>query len=166
MKSPFERDSGQTKTPTDAVTMICEPWLRMWTRGNADMMTLASQRARAYMELPGRLGACHSPADVVREQMHFWQTAAEQYQRCCTDIARWQSCRLRRSPRRQVSAKVPLRTMSRRCPRRETGRRRRGNMSDGTETRVGDGAAFGAGRLITQRSSGWWPRRDRSIAGY
>ena len=88
MKSPFERDSGQTKTPTDAVTMICEPWLRMWTRGNADMMTLASQRARAYMELPGRLGACHSPADVVREQMHFWQTAAEQYQRCCTDIAR------------------------------------------------------------------------------
>ena len=88
MKSPFERESGQTKVPTDAVTMICEPWLRMWTRGNADMMTLASQRARAYMELPGRLGSCHSPADVVREQMQFWQTAAEQYQRCCADIAR------------------------------------------------------------------------------
>lgn len=58
---------------------LMEPWFKAWARGNLELMTLASRRARAYLELPEKLGRCRSPQDLVHEGVCFWQAMAEDY---------------------------------------------------------------------------------------
>ena|SRR5258708_35195003 len=56
-----------------------EPLMRAWARGNLEMMTLMSRRARSYLELPERLQNCRSPQDLAGEQMRFWQDLYKDY---------------------------------------------------------------------------------------
>lgn len=56
-----------------------QAWLSAVTRGNLELMGLASRRTQAMMELPSRLATCRTPQDLMGEQMRFWQTAASQY---------------------------------------------------------------------------------------
>jgi hypothetical protein len=43
------------------------------------MLSLVSQRAQAYMELPTSVANCRTPQDLFEEQIRFWQTAFRQY---------------------------------------------------------------------------------------
>jgi hypothetical protein len=52
-----------------------------------ELMTLASRRAQAYLGIPQRLSRCRTHADILNEQMRFWQTAMSQYQDATSRIA-------------------------------------------------------------------------------
>jgi hypothetical protein len=56
-----------------------EPAFKGIGRWNLEVLGLMSRRARAWMELPARIGQCKTPQDLVREQLQFWQTAAHDY---------------------------------------------------------------------------------------
>lgn len=65
---------------------ICEPAVKAMAKSSAEMMSLASRRAQAYLELPARLGTCRSPQDVFAEQTRFVHTAWTQYAQCATGV--------------------------------------------------------------------------------
>lgn len=54
--------------------------VRAMTLAQVELMTLATRRAQAYLEVPKTLGRCRSGQDLLEEQMRFWQVAGEQYQ--------------------------------------------------------------------------------------
>lgn len=56
-----------------------EPVMKGMARTQLELMSFASRRAQAYLEIPSRLAICRSPQDLMNEQMRFWQTAASQY---------------------------------------------------------------------------------------
>lgn len=56
-----------------------EPAMKGMARAQLEMMSLASRRAQAYLEIPSRLAACRTPQDLLSEQMRFWQTAFQHY---------------------------------------------------------------------------------------
>jgi hypothetical protein len=77
----------------DAAGFGFEPMMKAAARSNIEAVTLASQRAQAYLELPSRLGQCRTPQDLAGEQMRFWQTMAQQYTECSRRImTTWTSC--------------------------------------------------------------------------
>ncbi len=77
----------------DAAGLGFEPMMKAAARSNIEAVTLASQRAQAYLELPARLGQCRSPQDLASEQMRFWQTMTQQYTECSRRImTTWTSC--------------------------------------------------------------------------
>ena len=63
----------------DAVLKAYEPALRSAGRVNLEMAGFMTRRAQEWMALPARLSSCKTPADAAREQLQFWQTAAQQY---------------------------------------------------------------------------------------
>jgi hypothetical protein len=63
----------------DAFAKGCEPALVGVGRMHLEVMRLASCRAQEWLEYPARLGGCKSPQDLFKEQMRFWQTAAQNY---------------------------------------------------------------------------------------
>jgi hypothetical protein len=63
----------------ETATRTMEPWFKTWARGNLELMTLASRRARAYLELPERLGHCRSLQELTHESIGFWQNMVEDY---------------------------------------------------------------------------------------
>ena len=62
-----------------AAAQAYEPTYKAMARGNLELMSLASRRAQAVMDLPGKLVACRTPMDVLNAQMNFWQSASKQY---------------------------------------------------------------------------------------
>lgn len=56
-----------------------EPLLNGIARYNLEAMGLASRRAQAWLETPGRLAQCRAPKDVFEAQSQFWQTAMHDY---------------------------------------------------------------------------------------
>lgn len=56
-----------------------EPVMKGLARVQLEMMSFASRRAQAYLEIPSRLATCRTPQDLMNEQMRFWQTAFQQY---------------------------------------------------------------------------------------
>lgn len=62
-----------------AAAQAYEPTYKAVARGNLELMSLASRRAQAIMDMPGKLAACRTPMDVFGAQMDFWQSAAKQY---------------------------------------------------------------------------------------
>ena len=56
-----------------------EPAFKGMGRWNAEVLGLMTRRARAWMELPARIGQCRTPQDLVREQLQFWQVAGHDY---------------------------------------------------------------------------------------
>lgn len=56
-----------------------EPTLRSAGRWNLELMSLATRRAQAWMEIPTRLSQCKTPQDLAKEQMRFWQVATHDY---------------------------------------------------------------------------------------
>ncbi len=63
----------------DKMMKGCEPALKGAGRWNFELVGLLTQRSREWFEIPARLSRCKSPADIVNEQMRFWQTAAAHY---------------------------------------------------------------------------------------
>jgi hypothetical protein len=63
----------------DQAIKRCEPVLKGLGRWNLEVLALTSKRTREWLDIPARLTRCKSPADLVNEQMRFWQTAASQY---------------------------------------------------------------------------------------
>lgn len=58
-----------------AMMALPKAQLRSWL----ELTSLASQRSRAYMDIPGTLSRCRSVQDIAREQARFWEVAAGQY---------------------------------------------------------------------------------------
>lgn len=56
-----------------------EPVMKGMARMQLEMISFASRRAQAYLEMPSRLASVRTPQDLMNEQMRFWQTAASQY---------------------------------------------------------------------------------------
>ena len=63
----------------DTAGLGFEPMMKAAARHNAEILTLMSQRAQAYFEIPSRLSQCRTPQDIMTEQSRFWQTMARQY---------------------------------------------------------------------------------------
>jgi hypothetical protein len=66
-------------TGLDAAGLGLEPMMKAAARHNAEMLSLMSQRAQAYFEIPSRLTQCRTMQDIMTEQSRFWQTMARQY---------------------------------------------------------------------------------------
>jgi hypothetical protein len=49
------------------------------TRTQAEWTSLVGRRSRAWLDVPKQAAACRNPAEAVRAQMAFWQTAWHQY---------------------------------------------------------------------------------------
>ncbi|HZA01876.1 MAG TPA: hypothetical protein VE665_06300 [Hyphomicrobiaceae bacterium] len=63
----------------DAAAQRFEPWVKAVAGSGLELLSLMSQRAQAYLELPTSVGNCRSPQDLVDQQVRFWQTALRQY---------------------------------------------------------------------------------------
>lgn len=48
-------------------------------RSNMELMSLASRRLRANMDLPRQLGACKTAVDLGQLQMQYWQSLWQDY---------------------------------------------------------------------------------------
>jgi hypothetical protein len=66
-------------TNLDMLVRGCEPALKGVGRWNLELVGLMARRSQAWMEIPARLGRCKTPADLVGEQLRFWQAAAADY---------------------------------------------------------------------------------------
>lgn len=76
---PFGNLSEAYIKNLDTVARSFEPVWRGVGRWNLEVMGLATRRARAWADIPARLGQCKTPQDLLREQMQFWQSAAHDY---------------------------------------------------------------------------------------
>ena len=74
-KNVFETCCGSM----DAAAQRFEPWVKAVAGSGLELLSLMSQRAQAYLELPTSVGNCRSPQDLVDQQVRFWQTALRQY---------------------------------------------------------------------------------------
>jgi hypothetical protein len=87
MQNLFDPKSFQTSMQglfngMGTVSQGWEPWLKAAARCQLELMGLASRRLQAYMELPARVGACHTPQELAGEQLKFWQAAVTEYAEC------------------------------------------------------------------------------------
>jgi hypothetical protein len=76
---PFVNLSQACCNGLDFLAKSSEPLIKGVGRVNLEMLGLVTRRARAWLELPSRIGQCKSPLDFSHEQMRFWQTAALDY---------------------------------------------------------------------------------------
>ena len=76
---PFGNLSEAYSKNLDVAARGFEPFLRGVGRWNLEVLGLATRRARAWAEMPARLGQCRTPQDLVREQLQFWQTVSHDY---------------------------------------------------------------------------------------
>jgi hypothetical protein len=74
-KNMFETCCGTM----DLAAQRFEPWYKAVASSGLEVLSLMSQRALAYVELPRSVANCRTPQDLVDEQVHFWQTAWRQY---------------------------------------------------------------------------------------
>jgi hypothetical protein len=63
----------------DAAMKASEPALRGASRINLEIAGFLTRRAQEWLALPAKLSQCKTPVDAAREQLQFWQTAAQQY---------------------------------------------------------------------------------------
>lgn len=63
----------------DLLAKSYEPAFRNATRWNLELAGLATRRARAWLELPGRVAKCRTPQDLAQANLEYWQTAAKDY---------------------------------------------------------------------------------------
>ena len=59
--------------------MGAELFWKTTARVQIESIAFMSRRAQALMELPQTLAHCHSPEDLLTEQVKFWQIAQSQY---------------------------------------------------------------------------------------
>lgn len=53
-----------------------EPMTKSAAAAQKEMLSLASRRAQAWLELPNQMAQCKSPEDYAHASSKFWQTAA------------------------------------------------------------------------------------------
>jgi len=56
--------------------------LKLMARLQCESLVLVSRRVKAFADLPGTLAYCHSPQDLLTEQVKFWQIAQKHYAEC------------------------------------------------------------------------------------
>ena len=76
---PFKNMFETCCSGMDMAAQRFEPWYKAMAGSSLEVLSLLSQRAQAYMELPTNVGNCRTPQDLVDEQIRFWQTAFRQY---------------------------------------------------------------------------------------
>jgi hypothetical protein len=76
---PFVNLSQTYCNGLDVVAKSYEPVLKSAGRVNLEVVGYMTRRASAWLEIPARASQCKTPQDLVREQMQFWQTAAQDY---------------------------------------------------------------------------------------
>jgi hypothetical protein len=84
---PFESMAFDPKQMMDGLSAAGMGPMKALTIQQMELMTFFSRRAQAYLGLPQRMSRCRTSADLVNEQMRFWQTAMSQYQDASTRIA-------------------------------------------------------------------------------
>lgn len=87
------RQLAQTQQAmSEQMGRMSEAWLKAAARAGNEATGLMGRRARAYAEIPGRLGLCKSPMDLQAEQVRFWQTCAQDYAQATRSIVEaWSS---------------------------------------------------------------------------
>lgn len=114
-----------------------EPAVKALARSNAEIMSLCSRRAQAYMEAPARLMACRSPQEAMAEQMRFMQTAWTQYSECFSHVmSAYQAMTPAAAGMMQMwnaAARMPANALA-----ATSGKDRRDYLGDGPDT--GDGS--------------------------
>jgi hypothetical protein len=76
---PFGNLSQTYCNSLDHLAKGFEPTLKNVGRWNLELTGLATRRAQAWLEIPTRASQCKTPQDLVKEQLRFWQTAAQDY---------------------------------------------------------------------------------------
>jgi hypothetical protein len=76
---PFVNLSQTYCNGLDVLAKNYEPVLKSVGRLNLEVVGFMTRRTSAWMEIPARASRCKTPQDFVREQMQFWQTAAQDY---------------------------------------------------------------------------------------
>jgi hypothetical protein len=76
---PFKNMFETCCSGMDMTAQRFEPWFKAMAGSNLELLSLMSQRAQAYMELPASVANCRTPQDFFDEQIRFWQTAFRQY---------------------------------------------------------------------------------------
>jgi hypothetical protein len=71
----------------DTVAKSYEPVLKAIGRWNFELLALTSRRSQAWLGVTARIGQCRSPADLAREQLQFWQSAASDYTQAAQRLA-------------------------------------------------------------------------------
>lgn len=84
---PFDPMAFDPKQIMDGMSAVGMGPMKALTIQQMELMTFFSRRAQAILGLPQRLSRCRTSADLVNEQMRFWQTAMSQYQDTTTRIA-------------------------------------------------------------------------------
>ena len=56
-----------------------EPATKGLTTAQSEMMSFASRRTQAWMDLPKQLANCKAPQDFAQAQTQFWQSAASDW---------------------------------------------------------------------------------------
>ncbi len=83
---PFDPMGFDPKQFMDGMSAGMGP-MKALTIQQMELMTFFSRRAQAVLGIPNRLSRCRTSADLINEQMRFWQTAMSQYQDTSTRIA-------------------------------------------------------------------------------
>jgi hypothetical protein len=84
LSGPFSNISQACFGSLDVMARRFEPVALGAARCNLELFGLMTRRARAWLEIPTRLGQCRTPQDLAGEQLRFWRTAVEDY----TDVSR------------------------------------------------------------------------------
>ncbi len=82
---PFDPMAFDPKQIMDGMSAGMGP-MKALTIQQMELMTFFSRRAQALLGIPQRLSRCRTSADLINEQMRFWQTAMSQYQDASTRI--------------------------------------------------------------------------------
>lgn len=82
---PFDAMGFDPKQIMDGMSAGMGP-MKALTIQQLELMTFFSRRAQAVLGIPQRLSRCRTSADLLNEQMRFWQTAMAQYQDASTRI--------------------------------------------------------------------------------
>jgi len=76
---PFTNLSQAYVGSLDVLARRFEPLAVGAGRYNLELFGLMTRRARAWLEVPSRLGQCRTPQDLANEQLRFWRAAVQDY---------------------------------------------------------------------------------------
>lgn len=79
MAGPFGNVIEVCAGNLDAMAKRLEPLAVGAGKCNLEVFGLMTRRARAWLELPSRLGQCGTPQDLFDAQLQFWRTAVQDY---------------------------------------------------------------------------------------
>jgi hypothetical protein len=101
----FSMFAAMSPFPVSPFTGAHEVW-KFAARMQIETVALMSRRAQAYMELPTTLATCSSTADLMAQQVHFYERAQRQYAQSAQKLAAASPSQIGAAVNQKVSPKV------------------------------------------------------------